>query len=237
MAGVSAAGSVLELDAQLMVRLREGDVCGFELLLAKYRQPIVHFLYRMVQNAGVAEELAQEVFLRVYCSRARYQPSAKFTTWLYRIAANLALNWLRDERRRACADSLDAAGRWGAAPQWPDQQNSIEQRLVRKTVLAAVRQAVAALPDRQRAVVLLHKYHGLDYDQIALTLGCSVSAVKSLTFRAYANLRKALAGSLAPLGHAVQPKSAQGDHRGFAGIRADSSDQHSEAFQSGKGCA
>ncbi len=178
-----------------MVRLREGDARGFELLLARHREPIIHFLYRMVQNADVAEELAQEVFLRVYTSRARYQPTARFTTWLYRIAANLALNWLRNERRRGRVDSLDAASRWGISPQWPEQEISIEERLMRKSVALAVRRAVAALPDRQRAVVLLHKYHGLDYDQIALTLGCSVSAVKSLTFRAYANLRKALSES------------------------------------------
>lgn len=175
-----------------MVRLKEGDVEGFELLLAKHREPIVRFLYRMVQNLDVAEELAQEVFLRVYRSRTRYEPTAKFTSWLYRIATNLAFKWTRQERRWVYQAGLDAVRQWGAA-QLPDGQLSIEQSLVRRATLAAVRQAVARLPDRQRAVVLLHKYHGWDYEQIAHALGCSVSAVKSLTFRAYANLRRELA--------------------------------------------
>lgn len=184
---------MLELDTRLMIQVREGDARGFELLVARHRQPVVHFLYRMVQHPEVAEELAQEVFLRVYRASARYQPTAKFTSWLYRIAANLAFNWLRHQRRERHQQSLDAARGLGTTPPLADPQLSIEQLLVRRTVVAGVRRAVAGLPDRQRAVVLLHKYHGMDYEQIARTLGCSVQAVKSLTFRAYANLRRALA--------------------------------------------
>ncbi len=211
MASVSRAAFLLDGDAELMVRVREGDARGFDLLVARHREPIVHFLQRMVENREVAEELAQEVFLRVYRARVRYQPTARFTSWLYRIAANLAFNWLRRRRRERQPDSLDAVRRWGLAPQPADGQPSIEQQLVRRTLLAEVRRAVASLPDRQRAVVLLHKYHELDYEQIAQALGCSVQAVKSLTFRAYANLRTALGragagpagqagGQLRPLG-------------------------------------
>ena len=88
----------LEHDAQLMLSVKEGDEASFALLLARYRTPVMNFIYRMVQNQPVAEELAQEVFLRVYRARNGYAPSAKFTTWLFRIATHLALNAIRDNR-------------------------------------------------------------------------------------------------------------------------------------------
>src|ERR1700746_2216874 len=96
----------LERDAQLMLRVREGDETSFALLLERHRRPVVHFLYRMVQNQAVSEELAQEVFLRVYRSRATYEPTAKFTTWLFRIATHLALNWIRDGREEKGQERL-----------------------------------------------------------------------------------------------------------------------------------
>src|SRR6267154_4005190 len=97
----------LERDAQLMLRVREGDQTSFALLLERHRRPVVHFLYRMVQNQATSEELAQEVFLRVYRSRETYEPTAKFTTWLFRIATHLALNWLRDEKNERAQARLD----------------------------------------------------------------------------------------------------------------------------------
>src|ERR1700693_6125973 len=97
----------LERDAQLMLRVREGDDTSFALLLERHRGPVVHFLYRMIQNQAVSEELAQEVFLRVYRSRATYEPTAKFTTWLFRIATHLALNWLRDGKNEKGQERLD----------------------------------------------------------------------------------------------------------------------------------
>src|SRR5260370_37255849 len=105
MEGGSAA---LDFDAELMLRVKEGDEASFGVLLDKHRSSVVHFLYRMVQNHAVAEELAQEVFLRVYRSRATYEPTAKFTTWLYRIATHLALNLLRDGNHARCQQRLDA---------------------------------------------------------------------------------------------------------------------------------
>lgn len=175
-----------------MLRLGRGELDGFECLVARHRTAVVHFLYRMVQDREAAEELAQEVFLRVYRARGRYRPTARFTTWLYRISTNLALNWLRHERRWGKLCGLEVLGRPGEAPRAAEEP-SVEEVLWRRAQVDRVRQAVAALPARQRAVVLLHKYHGMDYEQIAATLGCSVQAVKSLTFRAYANLRRALA--------------------------------------------
>src|SRR6185437_6008289 len=99
-----------DLDAQLMLRVREGDDESFRILLDKHRNPLVHFLQRMVQDSGASEELAQEVFLRIYRARTSYEPSAKFTTWMFRIASHLALNWMRDERHERAAIRLDGAG-------------------------------------------------------------------------------------------------------------------------------
>ncbi len=102
-------------DSELMLRVRDGDQGSFELLLEKHRGPMIHFLHRMVRNDGVAEELTQEVFLRVYKSRGSYQPSAKFTTWLFRIAMHLALNWIRDGRNEKAQTSLDSETAGGAS--------------------------------------------------------------------------------------------------------------------------
>src|SRR5271155_3097395 len=107
----------LERDAELMLRVREGDQASFGLLLERHRGPVIHFLYRMVQRQAVAEELAQEVFLRVYKSRTRYEPSAKFTTWLFRIATHLGLNWIRDGRTESREESLDQETAMGTTRQ------------------------------------------------------------------------------------------------------------------------
>jgi RNA polymerase sigma-70 factor (ECF subfamily) len=192
----------LEQDAQLMLRVKEGDSCSFELLLEKYRRPVINYLYRMVQNQAIAEELAQEVFLRVYRARDRYEPTAKFTTWLYRISTHLALNSLRDRRPERYHMSLDGDEQNGQRPlDLPDQRTNREDDLVASDRLEAVRRAIASLPEKQRAAVIMHKYQELDYTHIAGALGCSVSAVKSLLFRAYETLR----GKLLPL--APEPKS------------------------------
>lgn len=185
--------AALEHDAQLMLRVREGDQASFGLLLEKYRAPVVHFLYRMVQNQPVAEELAQEVFLRVYRSRTSYEPAARFTTWLFRIATHLALNWLRDGKHERLQERLDEEGEGQTVRRdVPDRQPSAEQILLKRVRRDEIRAAIAALPAKQRAAVLMHKYQEMDYAQIAGALGCSESAVKSLLFRAYETLRARL---------------------------------------------
>src|SRR5689334_12024066 len=176
------AVAALERDAELMVRVREGDSTSFALLLERHRAPVIHFLYRMIQNQAVAEELAQEVFFRVYRSRATYEPTAKFTTWLFRIATHLALNWIRDGKNERQQESLDAETPDGAARQVADREQSIEQRLVYRVRLNEIRKAIDALPEKQRAAVLMHKYEEMEYSQIAGVLSCSESAVKSLLF-------------------------------------------------------
>jgi RNA polymerase sigma-70 factor (ECF subfamily) len=188
-----AAVAALERDAELMLRVREGDNASFALLLDRHRAPVIHFLFRMIQNQSVAEELAQEVFLRVYRSRASYEPTAKFTTWLFRIATHLALNAIRDGKNERNQESLDVETPEGANRQVRDFQPNVEQRLISDARLSEVRRAIEALPEKQRAAVLMHKYEEMEYSQIAGVLGCSESAVKSLLFRAYESLRARLA--------------------------------------------
>jgi RNA polymerase sigma-70 factor (ECF subfamily) len=187
------AAVALERDAELMLRVRDGDSVSFALLLERHRGPVIHFVYRMVLNQAVAEELAQEVFLRVYRSRASYEPSAKFTTWLFRIATHVALNWIRDSKNVKNQESLDEASQEGISRQVSDRQPTIEQTMIRQVNMQEVRAAIETLPAKQRAAVLMHKYEEMEYSQIAKVLQCSESAVKSLLFRAYETLRSRLA--------------------------------------------
>jgi len=191
-------------DVQLMLDVKAGDERSFELLLRKYRTPLINFLYRMVRDTAVAEDLAQEVFLRVYRARSEYAPSAKFTTWMFRIATNLALNSVRDNRHRRMDVSVDQTVDNGEEDQrpmeLPDHTPTIEQELVARTRSEMILRAVHALPEKQRAAVLLHKYQEMDYDEIARVLECSESALKSLLFRAYETLRV----ELAPLVNSVK---------------------------------
>jgi RNA polymerase sigma-70 factor (ECF subfamily) len=181
-------------DVQLMLDVKAGDDASFDLLLQKYRTPLVNFLYRMVRDAATAEDLAQEVFLRVYRARKQYSPSAKFTTWLFRIATNLALNSVRDNRYKRMQVSIDAPAEEDEAPvQLPAKEMRIDEHMVERDRAQIIRRAVAALPEKQRVAVLLHKYEEMDYGEIAKILECSESALKSLLFRAYETLRVQLA--------------------------------------------
>jgi RNA polymerase sigma-70 factor, ECF subfamily len=182
-------------DAEIMLRVREGDDAGFGILIEKYRGPIVHFMFRMVHNQAVAEELAQEVFLRVYRSRQSYRAEAKFTTWLYRIATNLGVNYARDSKHERAAQNvyLDQPDpETGTTPDVADAKAGAEEVLVREERMGAIRNCVMALPERQRTAVLMHKYQEMDYKQIGEVLRLSESATKSLLFRAYQELRTKL---------------------------------------------
>ena len=182
-------------DAAVMLRVAAGDESGYTYLVEKYHRQMIHFLYRMVHNQAVAEEMAQEVFLRVYRSRESYRAEAKFTTWLYRIATNLAVNHARDTKheRGAQAVYLDAPDpETGSRPDVADDEPTVEQRLLREERMAAIRSHVMALPERQRMAVLMHKYQGMDYREIGEVLKLSESATKSLLFRAYQTLRDKL---------------------------------------------
>jgi RNA polymerase sigma-70 factor (ECF subfamily) len=189
------AGVESSTDAEIMLRVKAGDQSAFDYLVQKYRRPLVSFMYRMAHNSAAAEDLAQEVFLRVYRSRQTYEASAKFTTWLYRIATNLAVNHARDTRheRPEISVSLDEPdAETGTTFELPDGALSAEQEMVRRERLLAIRSKVEALPEQQRLAVMLHKYQQMDYKQIADVLKKSESATKSLLFRAYETLREQL---------------------------------------------
>jgi len=192
----AAAQPLNELtDAEIMLLAGAGDDSAFDYLVEKFRRPIVGFMYRMTHNQGVAEELAQEVFLRVYRSRSSYQAEAKFSTWLYRIATNLAVNHARDTRseRTASTVNLDEPDpETGTTPDVADATPTVEAEILRNERMAAIRQQVMELPERQRMAVLMHKYQGLDYKEIGKVLKLSESATKSLLFRAYETLREKL---------------------------------------------
>jgi RNA polymerase sigma-70 factor (ECF subfamily) len=177
-----------------MLDVKAGDDASFNLLLQKYRTPLINFLFRMVRDSATAEDLAQEVFLRVYRARKQYSPSAKFTTWLFRIATNLALNSVRDNRHRQMDVSIDAPVEEDETPlQLPAREMRIDEHMIERDRAEFIRQAISSLPEKQRVAVLLHKYEEMDYAEIAKILECSESALKSLLFRAYETLRVQLA--------------------------------------------
>jgi len=191
----AGAGPDSQTDADIMLRVKTGDQSAFEYLVQKYRRPMVSFMYRMARNSAVAEDLAQEVFLRVYRSRETYEASAKFTTWLYRIATNLAVNHARDSRheRPEVQVSLDEPDEdTGTTLELPDSSLNAEQQMVRRERMLAIRGKVEALHEQQRLAVIMHKYQQMDYKQIADVLKKSESATKSLLFRAYETLRDQL---------------------------------------------
>jgi RNA polymerase sigma-70 factor (ECF subfamily) len=186
----------VDSDAAVMLRVKQGDDAAFDFLVQKYRRAMLSFMFRMAHNAAAAEDLAQEVFLRVYRSRANYEPSAKFTTWLYRIATNLAVNHARDTRHdrpenMASLDQPDEES--GQTLDVADESLTVEQKIIRQERMKAIRAKVQALPERQRMAVVMHKYQQMDYRQIADVLKLSESATKSLLFRAYETLRGQLA--------------------------------------------
>jgi RNA polymerase sigma-70 factor (ECF subfamily) len=182
-------------DVDAMLRVKAGDESAFGYLVQKYRRPMVGFMYRFCHNPSAAEELAQEVFLRVYRSRTGYEPSAKFTTWLYRIATNLAVNYARDTRHERPENTVrldEPDQETGTTPDLPAETLSAEEQIVKRERLAAIRSKVNALPERQRIAVIMHKYQEMDYREIAGVLKLSESATKSLLFRAYETLREQL---------------------------------------------
>jgi len=182
-------------DAAIMLELRAGNMAGFDYLIQKYRKPIIHFMYRMVHNQAIAEELAQEVFLRVYRSRETYRAEARFSTWVYRIATNLGVNHARDTKQERFASTIhldEVDPETGTTPDVADSTIGAETNMLRNERMNAIRQHVLALPERQRMAVLMHKYEGMDYKQIGEVLKLSESATKSLLFRAYQTLREKL---------------------------------------------
>ncbi|ADW69608.1 RNA polymerase sigma factor [Granulicella tundricola] len=195
-AGLHTNGNFGELDdAAIMLELKAGNMAAFDFLMVKYRKPIIHFMFRMTHNQAVAEELAQEVFLRVYRSRETYRAEARFSTWLYRIATNLGVNHARDTRHERSAATVyldEPDSETGTSPDVADSTPGAEAGILRRERMEAIRAHVISLPERQQMAVLMHKYEGMDYKQIGEVLKLSESATKSLLFRAYQTLRDKL---------------------------------------------
>jgi RNA polymerase sigma-70 factor (ECF subfamily) len=178
-----------DTDTQLMIRVQRGESESFSHLLHRNRSIVVRNLSRVIRNEAIAEELAQDVFIRIYRSRAAYEPKAKFSTWLFRITTNVALNYFRDEKKSRHNLSLDDPDGAHVRRRVADRAPSPEDLLVRDAVATQIRRAIRTLPPRQRAVIVMHKYEEMEYSEIAVALGCSVLAVKSLMFRACETLR------------------------------------------------
>ena len=180
-------------DLALMLRVKAGDRESFDEVVRAYRAPVIQYIQRIIRNQDAAEDLAQEVFLRVYRARASWVPKANFRSWLYTVATNLAFNWLRGQRTRHRCTPVQEARDSGKPIDMPDVRPSVQAVLIKAERASQVRAAVSSLPPKQRAAVIMHKYEELEYEQIAVVLGCSLQAVRSLLFRAYERLRGELA--------------------------------------------
>lgn len=193
----SAQMALRDPDIRLMLRVRADDQAAFAELVARYQHRLVGVMHHLVGHADEAEDLAQEVFLRVYRTRAKYTPKAKFATWLFTIANNLALNALRDKKRKPVVP-LDGRADPNASGPWPTdgfaaaRDQPPTQSLQQQELADVVRQALDGLNDRQRMAVVLNKFEDMNYHEIAEVMGLTTKAVKSLLSRARARLREAL---------------------------------------------
>lgn len=190
-------------DAALMCRVRDGDDDAFTRLFANWRRPLVRFTVRFVGDQARGEELAQDVFLKVYRARERYEPRERFAAYLFRVATNHCLNELRRSEHKVRGDNVEDLAHEPADA----QQATADAVFEAAEIQVAVRAAVGKLPPTQRAALLLLREEGLGYEEIADALETSVSAVKSLLNRA----RKALVAELQPfLEHPLAISGAAG---------------------------
>jgi len=179
-------------DAQLMVNFQRGDSGAFDVLVGKYHVQVINIIYRFLGRVDVAEDLAQDVFVKVYQAAPVYKPTAKFSTWLYRIVANYCLNYRRDRAGRAVVP-MSALGKEEGRPVDFAVEHDASKALEADELRGAVRAALRSLPPKQRLAVILDKYRGLSHREIGRALGSSEKAVKSLLARARENLRRMLA--------------------------------------------
>lgn len=182
-------------DAALMLRVKRGDRVAFVTLVEKYKQPLLNFIHRTLRDEAEAEDLAQNVFLQVYKSRARYQRTAKFSTWLFTIARNLCLNEIR-RRSRHPAESLEEThSEHEDLPQRQYEDKKIflpTDNLLHGELAGKIEEALAGLPENQRTAILLCRQDELSYEEIAEVLDCSLSATKSLIHRGRETLKEKL---------------------------------------------
>src|SRR5436305_4938744 len=193
----SAQMALRDPDVRLMLRVRDADdAAAFGELVERYQHRLVGVLHHLLGSAEEAEDLAQEVFLRVFRTRKRYHPTAKFSTWLFTIANNLALNALRSRQRKPTvplpAQDSGPLGMRPAEQLVADRGPAPTQHLQDQELAAVIRRALEGLNERQRMAVVLNKFEDLNYAEIAEVMGLTTQAVKSLLSRARMNLRAVL---------------------------------------------
>lgn len=183
-------------DNVLMKRIGSGEIASFKPLVEKYQRMVMATIYRYTGSSQDVEDLAQEIFFKVFKAAKRYTPRAKFSTWLYKVVANHCINYRRSQKRDAMVTSLDHS--FSGEADEPSLQiagpkeNQPENRVQKKAVEVALKRAIGELPDRQRMAIVLYRFEGLSYKEIADVLGCSLSSVESLLFRAMTNLKEKL---------------------------------------------
>lgn len=183
----------MDADAQLMERVRDGDTASFDLLMDRYRRPVVNFVYRMIRDAAAAEEIAQDVFVQIYLARKRYTASARFSTWLFKVATNTTLKHIRKHRRVVRESELATETRERfLALLAAGENDGAHETLERKELGLLVQQALVALPDKEKVALTLRKYEGYSYQEIADIMKCSVAAIKTHIHRGKLRLRETL---------------------------------------------
>jgi len=187
-----------DIDVALMLRVKAGDEEALRELIERHQRAVISVIYRAIGDAWESEDIAQRVFIQVFRSARRYKPTAKFTTWLYTIAHNAIRNEYR-RRTRHAAESFDLMTQPGEngepGAQLADQRTSDpSQSAIESELQEKIKAAVRLLPEAQRTAVILCRFEGLPYEEIAEVLGCSVSAVKSLLHRARETLKENLRG-------------------------------------------
>lgn len=181
-------------DVILMLEFQKGNKASFEALMRKYYGRVLNFVYRFVNNRDMAEDITQDVFVKIYKSASGYKPKAKFQTWVFTIAKNTAFNEYRHLNRQGY--SLDESFSDGSESYQSvlidEQAEKPDERLKKAETVKIIREALQALPEQQRAAVILRRYQNFSYEEIAQTMGTSVKAVKSLLNRAKENLKNML---------------------------------------------
>jgi len=178
----------------LMARIARGDDNAFEILVNRHQTSVLNLVYRFIGDSTQAKDLAQEVFLRVWQTAKSYEPKAKFTTWIYRVTANLCFNELKSARRKRLFSfhHSDEMNENTTKETFSDGSPSAEDLLLEKERSRQISDALQSLPDNQRMALVLKRYDDLSYQEIARVIGCSVSAVESLLVRAKRSLQEKL---------------------------------------------
>jgi len=178
-------------DHDLMAAVQRDDPSAFEQLLVKYNKVIVNFIYKFVNDIGEAEELAQEVFLKIYLARHSYEPRAPFSSWLYRIAANEGIKAARKGRRWFFRRrGRDFKSTENALESIPDTRLNAEYILAGNETAQIVQKAISSLPKKEKMAIVLRRYEGLSYEEIAEVMNCTEGAVKTYIHRGKLHLRE-----------------------------------------------